>query len=122
MKLLLMSLLLSIGMLTIAQKAVASNLRTRISDDEKALSIQVDGNANGHKIHLDKTFDVANMNSLQKDLLKYQVFNDAGLTAPLSEIPWLILVILGLPALIITLLIVRYQTRKRALVGSMQRL
>ena len=115
MKLILITLLLSLGLTAMAQ---ASNLRTRISDDEKTLSIQVDGNENGRDIHLTKTFDVAHMNSLQKDLLKYQVFKAAGLTAPLHELQWLILVVLGLPVLLVTLLIVRYQSRKDALMNS----
>lgn len=112
MKLLLMSLLLSIGMVAMTRQSVASNLRTRISDDAKTLSIQIDGSNNGRVIHYRQTFDVAGMNALQKEVIKYRAFYSASVMVPLHEIQGLILLILGLPALVIALLIVRYQSRK----------
>jgi len=112
MKLLLMSLLLSIGMVAMNHQSVASNLKTRISDDAKTLSIQIDGSNNGRSIHYHQTFDVAGMNALQKEVIKYRAFDSVGIMVPLHEIQGLLLLVFGLPALIIALLIVRFQSRK----------
>lgn len=114
MKYFLMSLLLSIGLVAMTQTAMASNLRTRISDNSQTLSIQIDGVKHGRKVHYNQRFDVAGMNALQKEVLKYRAFNAAGVTIPFHEIAWLVFSALGFVALILTGLIVGYQIRKGA--------
>ncbi|GAB3806881.1 hypothetical protein GCM10028819_43140 [Spirosoma humi] len=93
MKYLFSCLLICIGLTTVPQRSVASNLRTRISDDTKTLSIQLDGNQDGRKIQFSQTFNVAGMNPVQKELLLYRAFRSAGVPVPIHEIPWLVLVL-----------------------------
>lgn len=115
MKLLLIGLLLSIGTQALAQQATTSRLRTRISDDGTTLTIQMDGTRNGRKIHYDQTFDVANLNGLQKEILKYRVFASVGASLPADEMSRLIGLAFGSLTLIITFLIVRFQMRRTPL-------
>jgi hypothetical protein len=112
MKLILISLLLSIGIQAMAQQATTSKIRTRISDDGNALSIQIDGTRNGQKIHYDQTFDVADMNGLQKDILKYRVLDSVGAPLPIHEMSRVIGLAFGFLTLAITFLIVRFQMRR----------
>ena len=114
MKYLLISLLLSIGLVAMTPNAKASNLRTRISDDNQTLSIQIDGFKNGAKIQYNQHFNVAGMNALQKTVLKYRAFNSAGVTLPFHEIAWLVFAALGIITLVFTGLIAGYQVRKGA--------
>jgi hypothetical protein len=116
MKYLLICLLLSIGLVAMTSNAKASNLRTRISDDNQTLSIQIDGFKNGEKIHYSQRFNVAGMNALQKTVLKYRAFNSAGVSIPFHEIAWLFFAALGVITLIFTTLIVGYQVRKGAFI------
>ncbi|GAB4029923.1 hypothetical protein [Spirosoma jeollabukense] len=118
MKYLLICLLLSTGLVLMTANAKASNLKTRISDDNRTLSIQIDGYKNGKTIHYNQRFNVAGMNALQKTILKYRAFNSAGVTIPFGEISWLFFVALGLTAVVLTGLIVWYQIRKGVFVKS----
>lgn len=78
MKPILMSLLLCLGIQALAWQATACTLRTRISDDGRVLSIQIEGTRHGKKINYERTFDVAGMNDLQKEILKHRVFSAVG--------------------------------------------
>ena len=90
MKYILIFLLLSISIAAMAQTQTSSHIRTRTSDDEKTLSIQIDGIKGGRKIQYSKVFDVTGMNKLQKEWLRYRAFDSQNLTVPLWEMPWLI--------------------------------
>lgn len=118
MKHLLVCLLLSIGLVAMTANANASNLRTRISDDNRTLSIQIDGFKNGEMIHYNQRFNVAGMNTLQKTMLKYRAFNSAGVAVPFREISWLFFAAIGFIALVLTGSIVWYQVRKGVFVNS----
>jgi hypothetical protein len=113
MKHLLVGLLICFGLAIIPLRSIASTLRTRISDDTRTLSIQLDGSQDGRKIHFSQTFNVAGMNAVQKELLKYRTFRSVGVPVPIHEIPWLVFVPLCLVVFSTSLLIVRYQTRQR---------
>ncbi|WP_421827344.1 hypothetical protein [Larkinella sp.] len=110
MKLLLISLFLTISTVAMAQ----SSLRMRISDDEKTLSIRIDGTRNGRKIHFNQAFDVSDMSTLRKELLKYRVFTSLELSPPLHEMPWVILSILGVVVVFFTELVLRFRPTKPA--------
>lgn len=112
MKLILISLLLIISTLAVAQYSRESRVQTRISEDGSTLSIQIYGTRNGQKIHFDKTLDVANMNRLQIEILKYRVFTSVGAPLPSREMSRLIGLAFGLITLIIALLIVRFPIKK----------
>jgi len=115
MKIILLGLLLSLGAQAQAQQPTTSVLRTRISDDGNALSIQIDGTRHGQKIHYDQKIDVADMNVLQKEILKYRVFTSVGAPLPIHEMSRLIGLAYGFVTLVITLLIVRFQLRRAPL-------
>ncbi|WP_052731215.1 hypothetical protein [Spirosoma radiotolerans] len=115
MKHLLIALLTCISLAAMPQRSAASNLRTRISDDNRTLSIQLDGNQGGRKIHLSETFDVTGMNPVQKEFLKYRTFRSVGVFMPIREMPWLIFGPLCLIIFSVSLLVVRYQTKHRGL-------
>ena len=112
MKLLFVCLLLSLGTRAMAQKTFASRLETRIVDDGKLLSIQIDGLQNGRKIHYQRIFDVANMNHLQKEVLKCQVFYSQGLPLPLQALSGIIITVLSVAALAVGLLVAGYRAWK----------
>ncbi|MPR34775.1 hypothetical protein [Salmonirosea aquatica] len=115
MKVMLIGLLLCIGAQALAQQADTNKIRTRISDDGGTLSIQIDGDRNGQRIHFDQAFDVAGMNGLQKKILKYRVFAAVGVPLPFKDILWLIGLGFGFVILIMTFLIVRFQKRRSPL-------
>ncbi|KAA9349897.1 hypothetical protein [Larkinella humicola] len=110
MKLLFFSLILTIGTAAMAQ----SSLRTRISDDEKTLSIRIDGTQNGRKIHFNRAFDVSDMSALRKEMLKYRVYTSLGISPPLHEMPWVILTVLGVLVVFFTGLVLRFRPVKPA--------
>ena len=115
MKRLLSCLLTFIGLATMSQRSVVSNLQTRISDDNESLSIQLDGNQNGRKIQFSQTFDVVGMNPVQKELLLYRALKLAGVPVPIQKIPWLVFGPLCLIVFGASLFIARYQARQRKL-------
>lgn len=119
MKVLFINLLLSISLSAAAQ---SSPLRTRIVNDDQTLSIQIDGFKNGRKIHYNRTFDVARLNPLQKEILKYRAFESQGIALPLHEMVWLIFAALGLPAGVAALLIGRSPAKKAALTNPVNSL
>jgi hypothetical protein len=102
---------LSIGTVAMAQ---SSSLRTRISDDERTLSIRIDGNQNGRKIHFNQAFDVSKMSNLRKEMIKYRVYTSQGLIIPIHEMPWTVFTVLGTLVLVITLFVIRFQPKNPA--------
>jgi len=86
-----------------------SHLRTRIVDDSNTLSIQIDGQKNGHTIHFNQAFAVSDKNSLQKEFLKYQAFHSQGLFLPLHEMPFLVGSGLGISLLLVSLTIIGFR-------------
>ncbi|WP_338876137.1 hypothetical protein WBJ53_10860 [Spirosoma sp. SC4-14] len=92
-----------------------SYLRTRIVDDSNTLSIQIDGQKNGHTIHLNQVFIISDKNTLQKELFKYQAFRSQGLFLPLHEMPFLVGSGLGISLLLVSLTIIGFRrNRQRA--------
>lgn len=69
--------------------AQSSSLNTVINEDDKTISIQVDGERNGKAINYQRTFDVTNLTSSEKDELKTRVLDSLGVgkvtTAPDPE-------------------------------------
>ena len=98
-------LLLLVGTMTMAGEPAASRLEKRVADDGKTLSIYIDGFVNGREIRYNRTFDVAEMNDLQKGVLKCRVFYSQGLGVPLHELPGVMLAVPVLAALVAGLLI-----------------
>ncbi|WP_375444091.1 hypothetical protein [uncultured Fibrella sp.] len=119
MKYVLIGLLLCLSVVAMAQNAPTS-LRKRISDDEKTLSIQIDGMQHGKPVHIDQSFDVAGMNQLQKEWLTLQTFQSQNVPVSVTEVPWLILLVLGVLSLVITLLIIIYQTQRASQLSAVK--
>ena len=103
-------LLLLAGTITLAGEPVASRLEKRIEDDGKTLSIQIEGVIDGREIRYRRTFDVAGMNGLQKDVLKCRVFYVQGLGLPLHEMSGTLFAVPVLAALLIGLLVAGART------------
>ncbi|UHG92169.1 hypothetical protein [Spirosoma oryzicola] len=76
MKAILTFLLLGAGFGALAQSS--STLSTTINDDEKTLSIQIEGDRNGRTINYDRKFDVRKLNAAEKDALKNRVLDSLG--------------------------------------------
>jgi hypothetical protein len=79
MKLLLTSLFLSLSLSAIAQQSTTSMIHTSIDDDEKTMSISVDGTVNGRAIAYNRRFTIAGMSGAEKNALKNRVFDSLGL-------------------------------------------
>ena len=117
MKYRLVVALLSIHMITWAQSSYSS-LQTRIVDDGNRLLIQIDGHRYGQELHYKRAFAITDLNGLQVDLLKYQVFGSQHIPLPIHEMKSLlatvciafILVVIG-----ISYTIRHYQIRKTRL-------
>lgn len=75
MKLLLTSLLLSIGACAVAQQSRTEMLSSNVNDDGKTYSIKVDGDMNGRTVHYDRTFNARGMSTAQKDALRERVMD-----------------------------------------------
>lgn len=73
---------LSIGYTTSAQQSRTSSTHTNINDDDKTLSIQVDGTVDGKPITYDRRFNVDGMSIAQKDALKQRIFDSLGIGEP----------------------------------------
>ena len=112
MKLLLFILAIGLSTGVMAQQ---STVRNRLSDDGKTLSIQIDGKRDGRMIHYNRAFDVAGMNRLQKEVIKYRAFKSTGM--PIHEVAGFVTVFFGLAAMVATYLIIAFQRRKAALSG-----
>jgi hypothetical protein len=89
-------LLLLLSTMARAGEPAQSRLEKRIEDDGTTLSIKIDGFVDGREIRYQQVFDVADMNDLQKELLKCRVYHSQGLGLPLDEMPGLLF---GVPAL-----------------------
>ncbi len=79
MKIILTSILLSLGVSAFAQQSRSSMTHSSINDDDKTMSIQVEGHVNGQDIHYSRRFNVTGLSSAQKDALKNSVFDSLGL-------------------------------------------
>lgn len=82
MKTILTSLLLSLCISAMAQQSRSAFTHTSINDDDKTLSIQVDGTVDGKEISYNRRFNVRGMSSDQKDALKARVFDSLGIGEP----------------------------------------
>ncbi len=115
MKMKLCCLLLLVSSLSMAQGPTSSTLRTRISDDQQTLSIQIDGNKAGRRIHYDESFAVSGKNELQKEVLKYRAFESQGITVPLSQIPYLLFSAASLVMAVSILIVTRFRRSRKSL-------
>ena len=79
MKPLLTSLLLCLCFSTMAQQSRTSRTRTSIDDDDKTMSIEVEGTVNGKEITYNRRFKVAGMSGAEKEALKSRVFDSLGI-------------------------------------------
>lgn len=122
MKLRLLVLFLGVSTGVFARNDAPTVLKTRIINDEKTLSIQIDGLKNGRKIHYDQTFPVAAANQLQKEVLKYRAFRSVGLVLPPHEMPGLFLMSLGGVGLLAVALTGMLNRRKAALTNPVNSL
>ncbi len=98
-------LLLLLSTTASAGEPAHARLEKRIEDDGTTLSIKIDGFVNGREIRYQQAFDVADMNDLQKELLKCRVYHSQGLGLPLHEMPGLLFGVPALAALLIGLLV-----------------
>ncbi len=95
-------------------KSAPTSICKRIADDEKTLSIRIDGVQNGHPVHYDRSFDVAGMNRLQKEWLTFRTFQSQGIALSFHDVRWLLLLVLGVTSLLVALVIVIYQAQQEA--------
>jgi hypothetical protein len=79
MKTFLLLLFVSASLTTMAQTSTYSSTQSQINDNDKTLSIQIDGLRNGQPIAYNRTFNVRGMSKLQKDALKSRVLDSLGL-------------------------------------------
>ena len=79
MKLLLTSLFLALSLSAMAQQSRTSNLRTSIDDDDKTMTIEVEGTVNGKPVSYNRRFRVTGMGEAEKEALKNRVFDSLGL-------------------------------------------
>jgi hypothetical protein len=112
MKNLLIALLLTISTAVLAQKVQPSPTRTSITDDGATLIIQIDRPTDKIPIHYLQRFDIADLNRIQKEWLKYRVFARQGLVLPLDEMTGLGVTIVGLLASFWALLMVGCRSLK----------
>jgi hypothetical protein len=98
-------LLLLLSTIASAGEPVQSRLEKHIEDDGTTLSIKIDGFVNGREIRYNHAFNVADMNGLQKEVLKCRVFYAQGLGVPLHEMPGLLFGVPALAALMIGLVV-----------------
>lgn len=118
MKILLIFLLMALGTVAMARPANAPTQRTRIADDNTTLTIRIDRENGMQPVHYQHVFNISNMNWIEKDLLKIHVFADQGVAIPFHEIAELVVLVVGILALVTSLLIVNYQASKRPTLTS----
>lgn len=82
MKRLLIVLLLSIGLSAMGQP---SPLRTRIENDDRMLTIQIDGIYNGRTFHYHQSLNIADIHYCQREWLTYQAFASVGVALFVQE-------------------------------------
>jgi len=85
MKLLITSLLLSIGACAVAQQSQTETLSSSVNDDGKTYSIKIEGDMNGRTVHYDRTFTVKGMSAAQKDALKERIM-DSLRTSKITDV------------------------------------
>ncbi|WP_020594726.1 hypothetical protein [Spirosoma panaciterrae] len=85
MKTLITTLLALTSSLAIAQKH--SSLSTSINDDEKTLSIRVNGTVDGQKIDYDRRFDVSGLNLAERNALRERILDSLHISRPEPPIP-----------------------------------
>lgn len=80
---------LGIATTTLAQNSVYSTTHSQIEDNDKTLSIQIEGQRNGKSIQYSRSFNVAGMSKSQRDALKSRVLDSLGLgeAPPTPELP-----------------------------------
>ncbi len=110
MKNLLIIFLLTISTAALAQTSKVGPARTRITDDGKTLTIQIDRPDDTKPVHYQQTFSIDDMNRIQKEWLKYRVFADQGVALPLHEMVGLGIGMAGLLAFLGAFPIVGYYT------------
>lgn len=71
--------LLAMSIAAMAQQSRTSNTRMSINDDDKTMSIQVNGSVNGREINYNRRFRVVGMTKQQKDALKNRVLDSLGI-------------------------------------------
>ena len=81
MKSLFLTLLLGLSFAATAQTATStySSTHSQINDNDKTLSIQIEGQRNGQQFAYNRTFNVRGMNRGEKDALKNRVLDSLGL-------------------------------------------
>ena len=89
MKYIALFLLVGVTLTATAQRSTYSSTRSQINDDEKTLSIQIEGQRDGQSIAYNRSFDVRGMSKAQRDALKNRVLDSLklGNTAPAPEQP-----------------------------------
>lgn len=87
MKYSLLFLFASVAVTATAQTSTYSTTHSQINDDEKTLSIQIDGQRDGQSIAYNRSFDVRGMSKAQRDALKNRVLDSLklGNTPPPPE-------------------------------------
>jgi hypothetical protein len=72
-----------------AQQSTYSTTQSQINDDDKTLSIQIDGQRNGQPVKYNRSFNVAGLSKPQKEALKNRVLDSLGLgdSPPAPETP-----------------------------------
>lgn len=110
-KLLLLTLFLRLAPVALATEAkpAPAPLQMRMADDGKTLTIHIDGYQNQREIHYHKSFEVAGMSRLRKELLILRVFHEQGIDLPVEKTLGPLLAGLGAVALGIGIIIVSYR-------------
>ena len=80
MKTRLTTLLALIGSLAFAQQH--NSISQSINDDEKTLSIRVNGTIDGKSIDYDRTFDVSGLNKSERDALREHILDSLNIRMP----------------------------------------
>jgi hypothetical protein len=79
MKPLFLALLLFSSFAATAQTSTYSTTQSQINDNDRTLSIQINGLRNGQEFAYNHTFNVRGMSKIQKDALKSRVLDSLGL-------------------------------------------
>ncbi|MBD2751574.1 hypothetical protein [Spirosoma validum] len=85
MKIILTTFLALTGSLALAQQH--NSISQSISDDEKNLSIRVNGTVDGKPIDYDRTFDVSSLNKSERDALRERILDSLNIRMPEPPIP-----------------------------------
>jgi hypothetical protein len=94
-----------------ARNTDAPATRTRITDDNSKLTIEINRSNGGQPVHYQCTFSVVDMNWIEKDLLKLRVFTAQEIAIPFHEIAGLMVLVGGGLILALSLMGVSYKLR-----------